>query len=164
MQRDTSRPRVWVLWGVILFFIFQFLLCGGPTGSTVTPCHVQLPDLYEASITELQDGLEHGHFTSVDLVKVLHCLAFFLFVSVLTPYQAYFARIDEVNLQGPTLRAIIELNPSALEQAADLDLERRMLGPRGPLHGIPILLKDNIAIRASDGMLLLLACSRLCDI
>ncbi|KAI9450107.1 amidase signature enzyme [Lactarius psammicola] len=65
---------------------------------------------------------------------------------------AYFARIEEVNLQGPTLRAVIELNPSALEQAAELDLERRTLGPRGPLHGIPILLKDNIATRASDGM------------
>ncbi|KAN0133131.1 Amidase signature domain containing protein [Lactarius tabidus] len=138
MQRVMSRPRVWVMWAIIVFLTFQFLLGGGPTkgptGSTVTPCLVQLPDLYEASISELQDGLEHGHFTSVDLVK------------------AYFARIEEVNLQGATLRAVIELNPSALKQAAELDLERRMLGSRGPLHGIPILLKDNIAIRASDGM------------
>ncbi|KAI9449072.1 amidase signature enzyme [Lactarius psammicola] len=133
MQRYTSRSRVWVLWAVFVFLAFQFLLCGGSTGST-TVTHVPLPDLYEASIAELQDGLENGHFTTVDLVK------------------AYFARIEEVNLQGPTLRAIIELNPSALEQAAELDLERRTLGPRGPLHGIPILLKDNIATRASDGM------------
>jgi hypothetical protein len=85
MQRDrTSRPRVWALSAVILFFIFQFLLNGGPTESTITPCLIQLPDLYEASITELQDGLEHGHFTSVDLVKVPHCLALFLFVTALT--------------------------------------------------------------------------------
>ncbi|KAH9024026.1 amidase signature enzyme [Lactarius deliciosus] len=134
MQRDTSRRRVWVLWAVFVFLTFRFLLCCGPSRRPVTPYHVQLPDLYEASIAELQDGLENGHFTSVDLVK------------------AYFARIEEVNLQGPTLRAVIELNPSALQQAAELDLERRILGPRGPLHGIPILLKDNIATRASDGM------------
>ncbi|KAH8987948.1 amidase signature enzyme [Lactarius hatsudake] len=134
MQRDTSRRRVWVLWAVFAFLAFQFLLCCCPSRHRVTPYHVQLPDLYEASIAELQDGLENGHFTSVDLVK------------------AYFARIEEVNLQGPTLRAVIELNPSALQQAAELDLERRILGPRGPLHGIPILLKDNIATRASDGM------------
>ncbi|KAL7284768.1 hypothetical protein ACG7TL_002075 [Trametes sanguinea] len=98
---------------------------------------VKFPDLYEASIVELQDGLEKGHFTSVDLVK------------------AYFARIEEVNLQGPALRAVIETNPSALAQAEELDLERRILGPRGPLHGIPILLKDNIATLHSEGAILL---------
>ena len=47
---------------------------------------------------------------------------------------------------------MIETNPSALAQAADLDAERKAKGPRGPLHGIPILLKDNIATRFSDGM------------
>ena len=50
-----------------------------------------------------------------------------------------------MNLQGPALRAVIETNPSALAQAAELDAERKAEGPRGPLHGIPILLKDNIA-------------------
>jgi len=92
------------------------------------------PDLYEASITELQAGLDAGHFTSVDLIK------------------AYFARIDEVNLKGPMLRAVLELNPSALSQAAALDKERKVSGKRSPLHGIPILLKDNIATVASEGM------------
>ncbi|GJE93160.1 amidase signature enzyme [Phanerochaete sordida] len=95
---------------------------------------VMFPDLYEASIAELQEGLAKGHFSSEDLVK------------------AYFARIEEVNLQGPTLRAVIETNPSALAQARALDLERKILGPRGPLHGIPILLKDNIATLHSEGM------------
>jgi amidase len=56
-----------------------------------------------------------------------------------------------VNLAGPALRAVLELNPSALAQAASLDEERRIQGPRGPLHGIPIILKDNIATLASDG-------------
>ncbi|KAG9103351.1 hypothetical protein FRC06_011350 [Ceratobasidium sp. 370] len=92
------------------------------------------PDLYEASILQLQRGLERKQFTSVDLVK------------------AYLARIDEVNLKGPKLRAVIETNPSALKQAAALDAERKKSGKRSPLHGIPILLKDNIATLASEGM------------
>ncbi|KAF8653663.1 hypothetical protein AX16_003814 [Volvariella volvacea WC 439] len=95
---------------------------------------VQFPDLYEASVQELQAGLDAGHFTSVDLVK------------------AYFARIEEVNLQGPALRAVLELNPSALAQAAALDAERRTKGKRSALHRIPVLLKDNIATIASEGM------------
>ncbi|KAF8062472.1 amidase signature enzyme [Lyophyllum atratum] len=95
---------------------------------------VVFPDLYEASVTELQAGLEAGHFSSVDLVK------------------AYFARIDEVNLRGPALRAVLEINPSALKAAAALDLERKEKGPRSALHGIPVLLKDNIATIASEGM------------
>ncbi|TFK67632.1 amidase signature enzyme [Pluteus cervinus] len=98
---------------------------------TSTP---QFPDLYEASVDELQAGLDAGQFTSVDLVK------------------AYFARIEEVNLQGPELRAVLELNPSALALAAELDVERKTTGKRSALHGIPILLKDNIATVASEGM------------
>ncbi|KAJ7026769.1 amidase signature enzyme [Mycena alexandri] len=93
-----------------------------------------LPDLYEASVPELQAGLDAGQFTSVDLVK------------------AYFARIEEVNINGPGLRAVLELNPSALKQAALLDAERKLTGKRSELHGIPILLKDNIATLASEGM------------
>ncbi|KAJ7481931.1 amidase signature enzyme [Mycena latifolia] len=93
-----------------------------------------LPDLYEASVPELQAGLDAGHFTSVDLIK------------------AYFARIEEVNINGPGLRAVIELNPSALKEAALLDVERKLLGKRSSMHGIPILLKDNIATIAAEGM------------
>ncbi|KAJ6532413.1 amidase signature domain-containing protein [Mycena capillaripes] len=93
-----------------------------------------LPDLYEASVPELQAGLDAGHFTSVDLVK------------------AYFARIEEVNIVGPGLRAVLELNPSALKQAVLLDDERRLTGKRSALHGIPVLLKDNIATTAAEGM------------
>ncbi|KAF7307744.1 Amidase domain-containing protein [Mycena kentingensis (nom. inval.)] len=93
-----------------------------------------LPDLYEASISELQAGLDEGLFTSVDLVK------------------AYFARTEEVNLNGPALRAVLEMNQFALSQAALLDKEREVSGKRSLLHGIPVYIKDNIATVASEGM------------
>ncbi|CAE6496392.1 unnamed protein product, partial [Rhizoctonia solani] len=91
-------------------------------------------DLYEASIAELQSGLENAHFTSVDLVK------------------AYLRRIDEVNHRGPKLNAILETNKRALEQAHALDKERKLIGRRSPLHGIPVLVKDSIATLANEGM------------
>ncbi|EIN14649.1 amidase signature enzyme [Punctularia strigosozonata HHB-11173 SS5] len=78
--------------------------------------------------------MEAGNFTSVNLIT------------------AYFKRIDEVNLQGATLRAVIETNPTALFEAQVLDEERSFFGPRGPLHGIPVLLKDNIGTIASEGL------------
>ena len=58
--------------------------------------------------------------------------------------EGYLARIEAIDRSGPTLRSVIETNPDALDIADALDRERREKGPRGPLHGIPILLKDNI--------------------
>jgi amidase len=93
-----------------------------------------LPDLYDASILDLQDGLDRGHFSSVDLVN------------------AYMARINEVNLRGPELRAVLEINPSAVDVASTLDEERSRSNKRSKdLHGIPILVKDNIGTRAGEG-------------
>ena len=66
--------------------------------------------------------------------------------------EAYFARIIEVNHQGPSLHAVIETNPQALDQAAALDVERKIKGKRSALHGIPILVKDNIATLHEEGM------------
>ncbi|KZT56007.1 amidase signature enzyme [Calocera cornea HHB12733] len=115
--------------GLAAFALIVFAL--GGTAAFGSP---ELPDLLDASIAELQAGLEKGDFTSVDLVK------------------AYLARIEEVNLRGPTLRAVLETNPVALSQAAALDWERTLYGPRSALHGIPIIVKDNIATLASEGM------------
>ena len=80
----------------------------------------------EASIADLVAALASGRATSVQLV------------------EAYLERIAVLDRAGPELRAVIETTPDALEIAADLDRERAARGPRGPLHGIPILLKDNI--------------------
>jgi Asp-tRNA(Asn)/Glu-tRNA(Gln) amidotransferase A subunit family amidase len=79
----------------------------------------------EASISETQTALRAGTITSQELV------------------QMYFARIDAYDKHGPALNAMIRLNPNALDEARALDDERRTKGTRGPLHGIPILLKDN---------------------
>jgi amidase len=56
----------------------------------------------------------------------------------------YLERIDALDRRGPELRAVLEVNPHALEIAADLDRERRAHGARGPLHGMPLLIKDNV--------------------
>ncbi|KJA17816.1 hypothetical protein HYPSUDRAFT_146036 [Hypholoma sublateritium FD-334 SS-4] len=127
----TWRTRA--LTALLAYLAITRATCSEPVSVAAT-AKVQFPDLYEASILELQEGLDAGHFSSVDLVK------------------AYFARIDEVNLKGPALRAVLELNPSALAQAAALDIERKISGKRSELHGIPILLKDNIATIAAEGL------------
>ncbi|MGI4875542.1 MAG: amidase [Janthinobacterium lividum] len=83
-------------------------------------------DLRERTIDELQGYLHSGRASSRDLC------------------QWYLARIAELDPKGPTLRAILELNPDALRLADELDRERKAGKVRGPLHGIPVLLKDNI--------------------
>ncbi|HBK47367.1 MAG TPA: amidase [Xanthomonadaceae bacterium] len=85
------------------------------------------PFLYaEADIADLQARMTRGELDSTALVR------------------AYLERIARIDRAGPTLNAIIELNPDALKEAARLDAERRAGKIRGPLHGIPLLLKDNI--------------------
>lgn len=83
-------------------------------------------DLIEATIPDIQRALNTGLVTSEGLV------------------QQYLNRIEAYDEQGPALNSIIQLNPNALETAKVLDLERSQSASRGPLHGIPILLKDNI--------------------
>ncbi len=65
--------------------------------------------------------------------------------------QMYLTRIDRLDKGGPKLNAVIEVNSRALEIAAALDAERKLRGPRGPLHGVPILIKDNV--ETSDHMM-----------
>ena len=84
-------------------------------------------DVTEASLRELQLALTAKRVSSVELV------------------DAYLARIEAYDDQGPGLNALIHFNPEAGAQAAALDAERRQSGPRSALHGIPIVLKDNYA-------------------
>lgn len=82
--------------------------------------------LEEATLAELQEGLRSGRYTARSLT------------------EAYLARIDALEDRGPRLNALLDLNPQALEIADRLDAERRAGQIRGPLHGIPIVVKDNI--------------------
>jgi len=82
--------------------------------------------LEEATIAQLQEAMSAGQYTSRRLVEL------------------YTERINAIDRDGPTLRAVIELNPDALSIADALDAERKSGRVRGPLHGIPILIKDNI--------------------
>src|ERR1700686_249495 len=90
------------------------------------PADVKSFELAEITIPELQDGMKSGKFTARSLA------------------EKYLARIDEIDKRGPAVNAIIELNPDALSIADALDQERKAKGARGPLHGIPVLIKDNI--------------------
>lgn len=83
-------------------------------------------DLDEVTLNELAAGMASGRWTSRGLV------------------ESYLDVIDRLDRRGPALNTILELNPDALALADALDAERRDTGPRGPLHGIPVLLKDNI--------------------
>ena len=64
-----------------------------------------------------------------------------LYLNGLNPHQTYFSRIEEINLVGPELRAILELNPSSLKQGAASDKGRKLTGKSSYLHGIPALRK-----------------------
>src|ERR1022692_936325 len=90
-------------------------------------------DLEEATIADLQQRMASGRETARSLV------------------EKYLARIAAIDRAGPSLHSIIELNPDALTIADSLDAERKSRGPRGPLHGIPVLIKDNIA--TADNMM-----------
>jgi amidase len=83
--------------------------------------------LEEATISDLQAAMSSGKETAESLAK------------------KYLRRIKELDASGPALRAVIELNPDAPEIARALDRERAQKGPRGKLHGVPVLIKDNIA-------------------
>src|SRR5258706_6541160 len=92
----------------------------------MTPAKAAI-DVVEASITDLQAAMQAGRLTSKELTR------------------RYLERIKAIDKSGPRVNSVIAVNPDALAIAAALDRERREKGPRGPLHGIPVLLKDIIA-------------------
>jgi amidase len=96
------------------------------TTSAVPTPEIKPFELDEITIAELQDGMKSGKFTARSLVEM------------------YSARIEAIDKHGPALNSILELNPDALSIADSLDQERKAKGARGPMHGIPVLIKDNI--------------------
>ena len=89
-------------------------------------------ELLEVGIADLQQGMVTGRWTSERLCEL------------------YLERISQLDGAGPTLRQVLDQNPEARRIAAGLDAERRAGKSRGPLHGVPIVLKDNVA--TADGM------------
>jgi amidase len=116
-----------------------FLGCGTAAGAAVLigrasparpatsePIAVPAFDLDETTVADLRRKLDSGELTARRLT------------------EAYLDRIAALDRQGPELRSVIETNPEALPIADALDAERKARGPRGPLHGIPVLVKDNV--------------------
>ncbi|CAA9551200.1 MAG: Putative secreted amidase SCO6344 [uncultured Thermomicrobiales bacterium] len=99
---------------------------GTPQAATSLAQDIPFPELEEITIAELRSALDSGRTSARDLVDM------------------YLARIDAIDRNGPKLNSIMEINPEAQAIADALDQELQQQGPRGPLHGIPVLLKDNI--------------------
>jgi len=115
----------------------EFLLSSAAAGfaarprASATPATGRSPaaqsfELDEITIAQLQEGMGSGRWTARGIA------------------EQYLARIEAIDRAGPRLNSVIELNPEALAIAEQLDAERKAKGPRGPLHGIPVLVKDNL--------------------
>jgi amidase len=107
-------------------FVFTLLIAAAGLAPVAARQAPDTFELNELTVAQLQAGLSSGRYTSRRLVEL------------------YLKRIEDVDRSGPALRSVIEINPEALSIADALDAERKARGPRGPLHGIPIVIKDNI--------------------
>jgi amidase len=114
-------------------FLQAGLLAGGVAlaspqsqSASPTPVPVKPFELDEATVADLQAGMKSGKYTARSIA------------------EKYLERIDEIDKRGQAINAIIEINPDALAIADGLDKERREKGARSPMHGIPVLIKDNI--------------------
>src|SRR6185437_6158294 len=98
---------------------------GAPVGNAP---RVEIPafEWEEATVDQLQSAIQSGKASAVSIT------------------QKYLDRIAALDKVGPAITAVIELNPDALSIARELDAERKNKGPRGPLHGVPVMVKDNL--------------------
>ncbi len=114
-----------VAYAVILVVLMISFSCSRHRQNVQT----ESPDLFkfmETDISQIQQGYKNKSFTIKELV------------------QAYLARIETLDKKGPALHSVIQINPEAIKIAEQLDIEMQEGKVRGPLHGIPVLLKDNI--------------------
>jgi Asp-tRNA(Asn)/Glu-tRNA(Gln) amidotransferase A subunit family amidase len=112
---------------LLLLLTFIFIAVPGLNGAIAASPAAGLEsfELEEATIASIQEQMEEGDLTAEELVHY------------------YLDRIDAYDQQGPSINSIITLNEDAVEEAIALDEEREISGPRSPLHGIPIIVKDN---------------------
>ncbi len=96
------------------------------SSSPLLKVDIQPSEFDEITIKELMEGLKSGKYTVRSIA------------------EEYITRINKIDKNGPAINSVIQLNPEALTIADALDKELKEKGPRGPLHGIPILIKDNI--------------------
>ena len=117
------RHRFWLVVTVLSIAVVHSFGAAAPAlqGPTIPPF-----ELDEMTVAQLQDAMANGRYTSRRLVDL------------------YLQRIEAIDRNGPALRSVIEVNPEAQSIADALDAERKTKGSRGPLHGIPVLIKDNI--------------------
>jgi amidase len=118
----TSLKRIPILLTASMLFL---LMCKSPVNNVVKPADLKTY-LEEMTITQLQQGYKEGKFTINQVVA------------------DYIARIEAIDRNGPTLNSVIIVNPDAILIAQELDKEMAAGKVRGPLHGIPFILKDNI--------------------
>jgi len=130
MEREGMTRRTFlgasVLGGALAATDLHWPAWPGGSARMRAPGRQGSSDLDELTVAQLQEGMRTGRWTARSLT------------------EQYLARIDALDQRGPNLHAVLEVNPDALAVADALDAERRAKGPRGPLHGIPALIKDNI--------------------
>jgi amidase len=121
----TMRLRISKFTLLPVSVIIFLITCKSPVNNKV---HEESDNkwLEEMTIVQLQSGYREGKFTVTDVVK------------------AFLERITDIDRNGPRLNSIIEINPDALQIAAELDRELAAGKSRGPMHGVPVILKDNI--------------------
>ncbi|HCY41598.1 MAG TPA: amidase [Prolixibacteraceae bacterium] len=103
-----------------------FSSCVQPSSPTTSESNYADFELNEWTISQLQEQMNSGKMNSEAITK------------------KYLDRIEKIDKKGPELRAVIEINPEAIKIAQEMDIERMVGKVRGPLHGIPVLIKDNI--------------------
>jgi amidase len=132
---DLPSRRSFLQTGVISGVVAAVAPMTGSASTTLgdSPADVPSFELNEITIAELQQGMESGKLTARSIA------------------EKYLARIEAIDKNGPALNSVIQTNPDALSIADALDKERKEKGPRGPMHGIAVLIKDNID--TADGMM-----------